>query len=111
MKSDRDLLGFEHENRSFSWPEFDEFHGGMTRPAHAHTGTLGVTACGEPWPHQFRRGKTFRTLKPGEAPNPDIAPSAGMVPTPADYARIRDSANRAEFLCPKCCQALGITPP
>lgn len=101
----QDLLGFDHAGVSWSWPEYDDLEF-MTRPAHAHADTNGVTACGETWPHTYdpKRRRVVRAPAPNE-PKGFFTPGS-YVPSPTRVEEIRWAEDRTRFLCQKCLAAL-----
>ena len=79
-----DVKGFEHLGVAWSWPEFEEPSGKVTRLAHAWA-SAGMTACGEMWPHRYTRSV-----------------NTAEVPRQSRIAEIREAADRSAYLCARC---------
>lgn len=94
MRETTDLKGWDHEGHPFSWPEFDEQLGSMSKPAHA-LGQPGRTVCGIAYPHVWH-------------PNGE---STGYTPPPKHQTAMRTARDRSVYCCVECCRALNIAHP
>lgn len=104
-----DLKGFDHVGVPWSWPDVDESMSVMLRPAHAHIGQAGTTACGKPWPHRYVFEEKTRRYRlqvdqildgDGDVVRSEIATRG---PVRADLA---DHEKRIKYLCAACLRAV-----